>query len=292
MIQSVKVDGTASTDADGDLLTYSWDFGNGQKASGPTASVSYGSLGEKTITLTVDDGHGGISNTSTKVTIISDVISSSSSSKSSVSSSSTSSSRSSIASGLQCNWYGTLTPLCVTTTSGWGWENNKSCVAASTCSAQPAPYGIVGGSSSSIKSSVSSTSSSVKTSSSSSSIFVSSSVPSSSTSSSKSSSSVSANKCQYIINDEWNTGFTGTIRITNSGTSAINGWSLQWNYTDGTTVTNSWNAIVTGGNPYSASNLDWNKTVQPGQFVEFGFQGTKSHNAPAQIPVVSGAVCQ
>jgi len=44
-----------------------------------------------------------------------------------------------------CNWYGTLYPLCVTTTSGWGWENNKSCISRSTCSSQPAPYGIVGG---------------------------------------------------------------------------------------------------------------------------------------------------
>jgi lysophospholipase L1-like esterase len=43
-----------------------------------------------------------------------------------------------------CNWYGTHYPLCITTTSGWGWENNKSCISRSTCSSQPAPYGIVG----------------------------------------------------------------------------------------------------------------------------------------------------
>lgn len=52
-------------------------------------------------------------------------------------------------SGLQCNWYGQgLWPICSTTTSGWGWENNANCIAASTCAAQPAPYGIVNGSSS------------------------------------------------------------------------------------------------------------------------------------------------
>lgn len=50
---------------------------------------------------------------------------------------------------LQCNWYGQgLWPVCTSTASGWGWENNANCIAASTCSAQPAPYGIVGGSSS------------------------------------------------------------------------------------------------------------------------------------------------
>jgi pectate lyase len=51
--------------------------------------------------------------------------------------------------GQQCNWYGQGTwPICVTTTNGWGWENNNSCIAATTCAAQPAPFGIIGGSSS------------------------------------------------------------------------------------------------------------------------------------------------
>jgi len=32
-----------------------------------------------------------------------------------------------------CNWYGTNYPVCCSTTSGWGWENNASCIAAATC---------------------------------------------------------------------------------------------------------------------------------------------------------------
>ncbi len=76
--------------------------------------------------------------------------------------------------GQQCNWYGTLYPLCATTQDGWGWEDNQSCIAVSTCSSQPAPWGVVGGSpvssSSSVNNSstpaVSSSSSSVVTSSS------------------------------------------------------------------------------------------------------------------------------
>jgi mannan endo-1,4-beta-mannosidase len=45
-------------------------------------------------------------------------------------------SSSSAASGGTCNWYGTSYPICVNTSSGWGWENNKSCIARSTCSSQ------------------------------------------------------------------------------------------------------------------------------------------------------------
>ncbi len=61
--------------------------------------------------------------------------------------------------GQQCNWYGQGTwPICVTTTNGWGWENNNSCIAAATCAAQPAPFGIIGGSSSTASSTPASTS--------------------------------------------------------------------------------------------------------------------------------------
>ena len=41
----------------------------------------------------------------------------------------------------QCNWYGTVYPSCVTTQSGWGWENNKSCISRSTCTGQPTNQG-------------------------------------------------------------------------------------------------------------------------------------------------------
>lgn len=314
------------------------------------------------------------------------------STSSSIKSSAPSTSSSSINSGQQCNWYGTLTPLCATTTSGWGYENGKSCVAPSTCSAQPAPYGIVGGSSSSSSqanraptaaitysyattcpqgyvtlsaagssdpdgdvltydwtvtsggttttysgitlasyfmkpvtnytftvtvkdgkggvatatqvlyheftdycvSSSSSTSTSVPRSSSS--IATSSSSVATSSSSIRSSSSSSSvatigGKCTYVVSNEWNTGFTGAVRITNNGTSAINGWNVNWTYTDGTKLTNSWNATVTGSSPYSATNLNWNNLIQPGQSVEIGIQGNKGTSTTAQIPVITGAVC-
>lgn len=86
------------------------------------------------------------------------VTASSSSRVSSVVSSSSSTS-SCVSTGQQCNWYGTSYLLCVTTQSGWGYENNKSCISRTTCSSQPAPYGITGGASCPISSSSSSASS-------------------------------------------------------------------------------------------------------------------------------------
>lgn len=41
----------------------------------------------------------------------------------------------------QCNWYGTVYPSCVTTQTGWGWENSRSCISNTTCNTQPANLG-------------------------------------------------------------------------------------------------------------------------------------------------------
>ncbi len=117
--------------------------------------------------------------------------------------------------------------------------------------------------------------------------------PSSSSVSSRSSSSAGATKaqCSYVINSQWSNGFTASIRIKNTSNTAINGWDVNWQYADGSKVTNLWNATLRGSNPYSAKNLNWNSTIQPGQTVEFGFQGSKS-SAAAAVPAVTGAVCQ
>jgi len=99
-----------------------------------------------------------------------------------------------------------------------------------------------------------------------------------------------AASCQYVVTNEWSTGFTGAIRVTNSGTSAVNGWNVAWQYGAGDRVTNSWNATVTGVNPYAATNLNWNGAIGVGQTVEFGFQGTKG-GSTAEIPVIAGSIC-
>lgn len=99
-----------------------------------------------------------------------------------------------------------------------------------------------------------------------------------------------AAKCEYIVANEWGSGFTATIRITNDGTSPIAGWALNWSYSDGSRITSSWNATVAGTNPYTAAPLNWNGTIAVGANVEFGVQGTNG-SSRAQVPVIAGAVC-
>ncbi|TNM36346.1 PKD domain-containing protein [Nocardioides albidus] len=54
-----EVDAAHSFDPDeDDTLTYSWQFGDGQSATGVSPAHTYATPGTRTITLTVDDGHG------------------------------------------------------------------------------------------------------------------------------------------------------------------------------------------------------------------------------------------
>jgi chitodextrinase len=46
----------AATDADGDQLTYSWDFGDGTTAAGDVAQHSYAGAGAYRAVVTVSDG--------------------------------------------------------------------------------------------------------------------------------------------------------------------------------------------------------------------------------------------
>jgi len=51
----IEFDGTASTDPDGTIVAYEWDFGDGASDSGPTPSHTYALPGSFTAVLTVTD---------------------------------------------------------------------------------------------------------------------------------------------------------------------------------------------------------------------------------------------
>lgn len=54
----LTVDASNSTDPDGSIVNYAWDFGDGATATGVTAWHTYETVGTKTVTLTVTDDGG------------------------------------------------------------------------------------------------------------------------------------------------------------------------------------------------------------------------------------------
>lgn len=223
---------------------------------------------------------GGNQSSSNSSSVASSTPSSSVPSSSSVSSSLVSSSSSSTATtGSTCNWYGSRYPICVTSDNGWGWENAQSCVGRTSCASLPAPWGIEGGASSAA-SNMSVASSSRPGSS------VASSVVSSPASSVASSTANGGLNCSYVISNSWGSGFTGAIRITNTGTSTKSGWTANWRYSGSNRITSSWNATLSGSNPYSATGAGWNNNISAGQTVEFGFQGN-TNGGSVETPTVT-----
>ncbi|MEK6976219.1 MAG: PKD domain-containing protein [Candidatus Thermoplasmatota archaeon] len=66
---TATVDASASSDPDGDALTYAWSFGDAATATGQTASHTYAVSGTYTVGLTVSDGNHSAS-TSQDVTVV------------------------------------------------------------------------------------------------------------------------------------------------------------------------------------------------------------------------------
>jgi cellulase/cellobiase CelA1 len=84
------------------------------------------------------------------------------------------------------------------------------------------------------------------------------------------------------------------VSVTNAGTTAVNPWSLQWTYSGGQKVTQSWSARVTqSGTAVTAVGETWNASLAPGATVTFGFSGTHTGSNPRPTSFsLNGIACQ
>lgn len=89
----------------------------------------------------------------------------------------------------------------------------------------------------------------------------------------------------YSVTSQWNTGFTGQVRIACSG-AALSSWKVGWTYGAGQQITQAWNATCTqSGTAVSCSHASYNGTVPDGGSVTFGFNASWSGSNP--VPVVT-----
>jgi acetylxylan esterase len=101
-------------------------------------------------------------------------------------------------------------------------------------------------------------------------------------------------KVTYAIQSQWTGGFTANLTIADTGTSAINGWTLKFAFpASGQSVTQGWNATWSqSGLNVTATNLSYNGAIAAGGSVSVGFNGAWSGSNPAPTSfTLNGATC-
>ncbi|MEU8116490.1 PHB depolymerase family esterase [Micromonospora sp. NPDC048947] len=100
--------------------------------------------------------------------------------------------------------------------------------------------------------------------------------------------------CRVTVDvNAWNTGLTENITVTNTGTSAVNGWSVVFTLPGGQTITSGWNATYSpNSGQVTARNVAYNGGIPANGSVSFGFQATHTgNNARPSSFTLNGASC-
>ena len=100
----------------------------------------------------------------------------------------------------------------------------------------------------------------------------------------------------YTNYGDWadKTGFTAQLAVTNTGTKAIDGWTVRFAFLGGQRVREAWSAeAVQSGATVSARGTSTNQRIQPGATVYFGFNATTpgGPNPAPELITLNGAAC-
>ena len=83
----------------------------------------------------------------------------------------------------------------------------------------------------------------------------------------------------YTKSSEWAGGFTAQVVIADTGTTAINGWSLTFAFPGDQKITSNFNGgFAQTGQNATLTNASYNGTIAPGASITDGFQGTWTSN--------------
>jgi hypothetical protein len=90
----------------------------------------------------------------------------------------------------------------------------------------------------------------------------------------------------YSVTSDWGTGFTAAITVTDSGTSAITGWTLTYSYTGNQALTQGWSGNWSqSGKTVTVTNASYNGSLAAGASTQIGanFSYTGTNTAPALV---------
>jgi cellulose 1,4-beta-cellobiosidase len=96
----------------------------------------------------------------------------------------------------------------------------------------------------------------------------------------------------YTITNAWSTGFQVALSIQNTGTLALNGWTLTWTFPSGQSIASLWNGTATqSASAVTVTNLGYNANIAAGASSnDVGFVGNGAGAAPTSFSI-NGVVC-
>ena len=90
---------------------------------------------------------------------------------------------------------------------------------------------------------------------------------------------------------DWGTGHQVNVTVTNSGTTAVAAWTLEFDLPAGDTVSSSWDADLTRtGNHYKAVNKSWAGNLAAGASQTWGYIATGPFRTPTACSI-NGVAC-
>ena len=90
----------------------------------------------------------------------------------------------------------------------------------------------------------------------------------------------------YSVQTDWGSGFTASVTVTNSGTTAITGWTVSYSYAGNQQLSSGWNGTWTqSGKTVTIANAAWNGSLSPGASTQAGanFTYTGTNTPPATL---------
>ena len=100
--------------------------------------------------------------------------------------------------------------------------------------------------------------------------------------------------CQVTYTpNQWQGGFTANVTIANTGSSAINGWTLTFTFPGDQQITDAWNGVESqSGENVTITNESYNAAIAAGSSTSLGFQGTWTNSdATPTAFKVNGTAC-
>ncbi len=97
----------------------------------------------------------------------------------------------------------------------------------------------------------------------------------------------------FNVVNSWPGGFQAALSIQNTGTAALNGWTLTWTFPGSQQVSQLWNGAMTqAGTTVTVGNLSYNASIAPGaSYNDAGLTANGTVGVPTSF-AINGVACQ